>query len=391
MSEKQVVIVGGAVIGSAVAYFLTADPAFRGRVTVVEKDPSYAACATGRSAGGIRQQFSNPENVAMSLFGIQFLRQAETLLAVEGTGPALSLREEGYLFLATEKGLGVLKDNLAVQIEGGADIAFFEPAALKARFPWLTVDDLAGGSLGLSGEGWLDPYALLQGFRRKARAQGAVYVTGEVTDLEMSGGQVAAARLADGQRLACDALVNAAGAFGGRLAELAGVSLPVTPRKRLVFVVDCQKPLPGCPLLIDPSGVYIRPEGAHFICGKAPDETDDPESQDFEIDYGFFEEQIWPVLAARIPALEAIKVVNAWAGHYDVNSFDHNVLLGPDPACPNFYCANGFSGHGLQQSPAVGRALAELIVQGTFQSLDLSRFSPARVAAGRPVVERNVV
>ncbi len=386
-----VLIVGGAGIGSSVAYFLTADPAFEGRVVVVEKDPSYAESATARSAGSIRQQFSTPENIEMSLFGIQFLRQAERSLAVDGEGPALSLREGGYLFLATQSGLPVLQANAEVQHRLGADNRLLSPDELSRRFPWMRVDDLAGGSLGLSMEGWFDPYALLQGFRRKARAQGAHYVEGEVVDLELAGGHVVAARLANGDRLACDKVVNAAGLWGREVAAMAGLEIPVTPRKRQVFVLDCRERLEGCPLVIDPSGTYLRPEGTAYICGRAPEEREDPETRDFEVDYGFFESQVWPILAERVSALEAIKVVNAWAGHYDVNSFDHNAILGPDPTVPNFYLANGFSGHGIQQSPAVGRGLAELIIHGRYTSLDLSRFGPERIAKNQPIVEQNVV
>jgi len=389
--EAEVVIVGGAVVGSAVAYFLTADHAFEGRVVVVEKDPSYADCATARSAGSIRQQFSTPENIAMSIFGIDFLRQAERLLAVDGSGPALSLREEGYLFLATEAGFPVLEANQRLQREMGADNVLLTPAELARRFPWLNVEGLAGGCLGLSKEGWLDPYQLLQGFRRKARAQGAVYLEGEVAGLDLEKGRVVAARLADGRRIACRHLVNAAGLWGAEVASLAGLSIPVTPRKRQVFVLDCRERLEGCPLVIDPSGAYVRPEGAYYLCGIQPDPDEDPPTRDFVVDHGFFEERLWPLLAARIPALEAIKVVNAWAGHYDLNSFDHNAILGPDPAVTNFYFANGFSGHGLQQSPAVGRALAEQILHGGYVSLDLRRFGPERIARDEPIVEANVV
>ncbi len=391
MERAEVVVVGGAAMGSSLAYFLTSNPAFQGRVTVVEKDPSYANCATARSAGSIRQQFSTPENIAMSLFGIDFLRAADTHLGVAGEGPGIGLKEGGYLFLASEAGLPVLQANSARQRAMGADNVLLDPAGLAERFPWLEVGDLAGGCLGLTMEGWFDPYALLQGYRRKARSQGAHYIEGEVVGLEREGERVTAVTLADGKRLAADIVVNAAGLWGREVAAMAGITLPLSPRKRLVFVLDCRTPLPDCPLLIDPSGVYVRPEGATFICGLAPEEAADPETRDFEIDHGFFEEEIWPKLAARIPAMEAIKVVNAWAGHYDLNLFDQNAILGPDPAVPNFYMANGFSGHGIQQSPAVGRGLAELIIEGRYTSLDLSRFSPTRLAKGEAIIEENVV
>lgn len=388
----EVVIVGGGVIGSAVAFFLASDPAFRGRVAVVEKDPSYQSGATGRSAGSIRQQFSTPENVAISRYGAAFLKRLPEHLAVNGEVPDLQFQEKGYLFLAGPAGAEILRANHAVQRAGGAAVALLEPDELRARFPWLRVDDLSAGSLGLADEGWFDPFALLQAFRAKARSLGVDYLADEVTGLELAPGRVAAARLASGGRLACGWLVNAAGVRGRQVAAMAGVALPVSGRKRCVFVFDCREALPGCPLVIDPSGLYFRPEGSGFICGISPGEGEpDPESEDFEVEHALFEERLWPLLAERVPAFEAIKPTGAWAGHYDVNTYDHNAVLGPHPEIANLLFANGFSGHGLQQSPAVGRGLAEWIVQGGWQSLDLSRFAFDRLAAGRPLREVAVV
>jgi len=388
----EVVIVGGGVIGSAVAFFLASDPAFRGRVAVVEKDPSYQSGATGRSAGSIRQQFSTPENVAISRYGAAFLKRLPEHLAVNGEVPDLQFQEKGYLFLAGPAGAEILRANHAVQRAGGAAVALLEPEELRQRFPWLRVDDLTAGSLGLADEGWFDPFALLQAFRAKARSLGVDYLADEVTGLELAPGRVTAARLASGGRLACGWLVNAAGVRGRRVAAMAGVELPVSARKRCVFVFDCREALPGCPLVIDPSGLYFRPEGSGFICGISPAEGEpDPESEDFEVEHALFEERLWPLLAERVPAFEAIKPTGAWAGHYDVNTYDHNAVLGPHPEIANLLFANGFSGHGLQQSPAVGRGLAEWIVQGGWKSLDLSRFAYDRLAAGRPLREVAVV
>lgn len=392
MQSYDVVIAGGAVTGSSAAYWLTARSGFGGRVLVVEKDPTYHYCATARSAGSIRQQFSTPENIAISLFGIDFLRHVGDYLTVDGEAPALGLKEGGYLFLAgTPEGRAVLARNHALQLEMGADNALLTPGELKARFPWMNVEDLTAGCLGLSMEGWLDPQQLMQGFRRKARAQGAEYRQDEVVGLERSDDRVTTVRLASGETVACGAVVNAAGLWGAEVAAMAGVAIPIRPRKRLVFVLDCRTPLPDCPLVIDMSGAYVRPEGNFYVAGIQPPEEADPDTRDFEVDHGFFEEHLWPILASRIPALEAVKVVNGWAGHYDYNTFDQNVILGPHPEVRNLYLANGFSGHGLQQSPAVGRALAELICEGRYVTLDLSRLGPERLAENRPVIEENVV
>jgi glycine/D-amino acid oxidase-like deaminating enzyme len=149
--------------------------------------------------------------------------------------------------------------------------------------------------------------------------------------------------------------------------------------------------LPGFPLLIDPSGVYVRPEGDLYISGASPPANQDPEATDFEVNHAFFEDAVWPVLAARVPAFERIKPGRAWAGHYDLNTFDANAIVGPLPIYPNVLIATGFSGHGLQQAPAVGRGLAELIMGGRYSALDLSPLGFERVAVNKPLIEQNVV
>lgn len=387
----DVVIAGGGVIGSAIAYFLGAKGDFGGRVLVVEPDPSYAECSTTRSGGSIRQQFSTPENIEMSLFGIEFLRAAGVHLAVDGAAPDIGLHEGGYLFLASDAGRAVLEANHGVQQAHGADIALFEPAALAARFPWLSTEGIALGALGLSGEGWFDPNTLLMAFRRKARALGAEYRKDRVVGLKQGGGRISHAVLASGEEIAAGAFVNACGPRAADIAAMAGIDLPVRPRKRIVYVFDCCEAISGMPLLIDPGGVYIRPEGSQYICGVSPPEDEDPDCLDLEVEYRWFEEIVWPALAARIPAFASIKQTSAWAGHYAYNTFDQNAVVGPHPEIANFYFANGFSGHGLQQSPAVGRAIAELIAGGGFATLDLTRFGYARFAANAPIRELNVV
>ena len=387
----DVAIVGGGVVGSAIAYFLLGPMGFGGRVVVVEKDSTYADAATSRSAGGIRQQFSTPENIAMSSFGAAFVKHVGDYLSVEGEAPSIPFTEWGYLFLASPAGIATLETNHRTQRDLGADNVLLAPPALRARFPWLKVDDLAGGCLGLSNEGWIDPYSLLQAFRRKARSLGAVYLADEAVGLERRGNRIEALSLARGGRIACGSLVDSAGYHAHEVAAMAGIELPIRPRKRFVFVFDCKAPIERAPLLIDPSGVYFRPEGANFIGGVSPPEDQDPDCFDFEIDYGLFEDVVWPTLAERVPAFEAIKLVRAWAGHYDYNTLDQNAILGPHPEIGNFYFANGFSGHGLQQSPAVGRATAEFITPGAYRSIDLTRFGYERVLKGEPIVELNVV
>jgi sarcosine oxidase len=387
----DVAIAGGAVMGSAIAYFLAADPDFDGSIAVVERDPSYEACATTRSWGGIRQQFSTPENIQMSLYGAQFVRRAGALLEVDGEAPDLGFTERGYLFLASAAGLPMLERDYALQRDLGAAVALLGPAELAARFPWLNLDGVAGAGHGLENEGWIDPSALLHGFRRKARALGVAYLADAVVSVELARGRITGVGLRQGGRLGCRTLVNAAGPQAGRLAALAGAALPVGPRKRMTYVFDCRASLSPLPLTIDVSGVAFRPEGAQYIAIVSPPEHEDRERDDFELEYDAFEAVIWPTLAHRVPAFEAIKLTGAWAGHYDYNSFDQNAILGPHPEIEGLMFCNGFSGHGVQQSPAAGRAVAELIVHGRFRSLDLTKLLYARIAEGRPVKEENVV
>jgi len=387
----DVVIVGGAVTGSAAAYFLGAQPAFNGSVLVLERDFGYANCATTRSVASIRHQFSTPENIRMSMFGTAFLRRVDEHLAVNGDVPAIGFHEGGYLFLATAAGQAVLAGNHRVQRAEGADIALLDAAGLHARFPWLATADLAAGALGLSGEGWLDAHALMHGFRRKAIALGATYREAAVTALERHGRRITQVRLEDGTAIDCGTVINAAGTSAAALARTAGIELPVEARKRCVFHFRSPAAVPNCPLVIDPSGLYFRPEGAGFICGIAPPENDDPPAHDFDVPYALWDDVLWPALAARVPGFEAARMLSAWAGHYDVNIFDHNVILGAHPEVDNLLFANGFSGHGLQQSPAIGRALSELVTFGGYRTLDLSAFGWTRVLERRPLRELNVV
>jgi sarcosine oxidase len=391
MQQADIVIVGGGVIGSAVAYFLAADPGFGGSIVVVERDPTYAEASTALSVGSVRQQFSTPENIHMSLFGAAFIARIGEHLAVEGEAPEVGWHDGAYLFLASEKGRPILEANHAVQRANGAVNVLLPAEELAQRFPWLRTEDLAAGSLGLEHEGWLDPYGLLNAFRRKARALGVAYRRDGAVGVERQGARIAAVRLGSGARLACGAVVDAAGPRAGEVAALAGIALPVRPRKRFVYVFDCRASLHVNQLVIDPSGVYFRPEGTQFIGGVSPPADADPDCFDLEVRYELFEERVWPALAHRVPAFEELKLVRAWAGHYDYNTFDQNAVLGPHPEVENFHFANGFSGHGVQQAPAAGRAVAERIFHGRYVTLDLARFGYDRILRNEPIRELNVV
>jgi glycine/D-amino acid oxidase-like deaminating enzyme len=392
-SAYDVVIVGGAVVGSATAFFLGTNPDFEGSVLVIEKDWTYARSATALSSSSIRHQFSNAINVQVSQFGTEFIRNFKAHVAVDDDTPEIGFHENGYLFLAgDERGKKVLEQNHATQSACGAEISLLDPEVLSRRFPWLNTDGLVLGSYGERGEGWFDSSALMQGFRKKARSLGAEYIEDQVISINRHGDRIVSVKMKSGQTIACGFLVNTSGTNGRKIARMAGLDIPVEPRRRSLFVVDCRDPLPGkVGLTIDPTGVFFRPEGKFYLMGTYPKHDPEVDPDDFAVMHDEFEEEIWPVLAGRVPAFEAIKVVNSWAGHYDYCTLDHNVILGPHTDVKNFLFANGFSGHGLQQSPAMGRGLSELITYGVFKTLDLTPFGYERVAANLPFLENAVI
>jgi glycine/D-amino acid oxidase-like deaminating enzyme len=328
----------------------------------------------------------------MSLFGIEFLRSIGERLEVDGTQPSIDLHEGGYLFLATPAGEATLRENHALQKNLGANISLLDPHGLKARFPWLNTDDLVAGAYGESGEGWFDGYGLVQALRKKAQSLGARYVAADVTALHLDGRRITQVRTADGESHACDIVVNAAGAWSRKVAQMIGIDLPVYARRRSIFNVSSPARLERCPLLIDPSGVYFRPEGNSYICGTSPSADNDPDDLPLdEVDHALFDDVIWPTLANRVPQFEALRVQNCWSGYYEYNVLDQNAIIGRHPDVENCIFANGFSGHGLQQGPATGRGVSELILHGRYTTLDLSALSFARVLENRPIVEKNVV
>lgn len=387
------VVIGGGVIGGAVSTFLARHPSFTGTIAMIERDKTYEKASAPRSMGGIRQQFSTPENIRISQFAAEFLNNLPEYLSVNGDVPDVNFRENGYLFLASPETEATMRRIHDIQIKEGAEVELLTPDILSKRFPLINPDGIALASYGLAGEGFIDAFSLVQGFRKKARASGVTMIDAEATNISVKNGHLESIALDSGEVISCGVAVNCAGYEAGTIASLAGVSLPVKPRKRCVYVLDARHEIKDFPLMIDATGIFVRPEGAYFLCGLSPedDEDVDADPNDFDVDHSWFEERIWEALAHRAPVFEAIKVVNSWAGHYDMNLFDHNAILGPHPACPNLFHATGFSGHGVQQSPAVGRGMAELIATGSFETLDLSVFRPERIENNKPHIEEAVV
>lgn len=392
-SEEEVrydiVIIGGAIVGSSVAYYLR-EEGFSGSIALVERDPQFSHAATTLSLASIRQQFSIPENIRLSQFTLKLFRRLQETFGAEAD---IGFREGGYLILAGDNGLPILKANHEAQIAEGADIVLEDPEQLTHRFPWLSAEGISAGAYGRTGEGWFDAHALLMLFRKALRDKKIDFITADVTGIAREGNRVTGVSLDNGEKLEAGIVVNAAGPNAGKVAAFAGLALPVEPRKRNVFVFEAREKYADMPLLVDPSGIYVRPEGSVYLTGGAEPEEGDhaPDPADFDVNWPLFEEVIWPALATRIPAFEAIKPTRAWVGHYDYNTLDQNAVIGPHPEVENFLFANGFSGHGLQQAPAVGKALSELIVHGGYRTVDCTAFGYSRVAEGRAFRELNVI
>lgn len=385
----DIVIIGGAIVGSSVAYYLR-EEGFTGSIALIERDPQFSQAATTLSLASIRQQFSIPENIRLSQFTLKLFRQLKETF---GADADIGFREGGYLILAGEAGLPILKANHEAQIAEGADIVLEDAGQLARRFSWLSTEGISAGAYGRGGEGWFDAHALLMLFRKALRERRIDFITASATGITRQGSRVTGVALDNGETLEAGIIVNAAGPNAGKVAALAGLALPVEPRKRNVFVFEAREKYADMPLLVDPSGIYVRPEGSVYLTGGAEPEEGDhaPDPNDFEVEWPLFEDVIWPTLATRVPAFEAIKPTRAWVGHYDYNTLDQNAVIGPHPEVKNFLFANGFSGHGLQQAPAVGKALSELIVHGGYRTIDCTAFGYERVAAGRAFRELNVI
>ncbi len=391
-NEVDVLIAGGGVIGSACAFFLQQEPEFRGSIVVVEPDPSYRDAASCRSASSIRQQFSTPLNISLSAYGLDFLRRSPPELTSSGAPCDFGLVESSYLYLSTDHGRGALQERVDIQRRCGVPTTLRDRVALAARYPWLHTADLASGSDTAGAEGWFDGYSLLAALRSANERGGVRYVRDRIIRFEKAqDDRRLYAHLQDAGRLACRLAVNSTGTRSRELAAGLGVELPVYARKRTVFVFSCPVPLPSCPLVIDPGGLWFRPERDRYLCGIPADPDPNAEPDDFDVDLGQFETHAWPTLAHRVPAFEAVRMQSAWAGHYDYNIFDQNAFVGPVPGLPRFLLASGFSGHGLQHAPGIGRALAEQIAFGEYRSLDLAPLSYERFLSNRPLRESNVI
>ena len=388
----DVIIIGGAATGSATACFLMQNPDFNGTVLVVERDPSYEFAATSLSNSCIRQQFSTELNIRISQFGAEFSQNLPRYLGEDA--PKLKIRNFGYMYMAADDAFAqVLRAQAKVQVALGAETRLMTPDEIKAEYPFYAVDDLVLGSINCKDEGYFDGYTMFDWLRRKARAGGAEYIRNEVVAITRRADRIDSVTLASGEVVACGHLVNASGTRGAKTAAMAGITIPIEPRKRYSWIIAAEQPLSrDLPLTIDPTGVHFRTDSdTTYLVGAHTDHDPAVAFDDFAMDQSLWLDHVWPILATRIPQFEAVKVLREWAGQYDYNTLDQNAIAGPHPEVSNFLFLNGFSGHGLQQSPAMGRGTAEWLTYGAFRTLDLTPFSFERITANRPLIEGAII
>jgi len=384
----DVIVVGGGIMGSSTAYNLMSSDE-KLKLSVVEMDPTYTYASTSLSMANIRIQFSLKENIQISQYAFEVLDRFEEEMIVDGDKPDIGYRREGNLFLVDEDGRRAADEALAAQIALGCNTQWWSPEKIEEQYPLYNPTDYAGGTFGPK-DGYIDAYSVLMGYKKKARSLGANFIKGEVVEILAHAHGVTGVRLASGERLTSKIVVNCSGAWAAKIAGTAGVVLPIEPTMRQIFALDTKvKPEGTLPLTVLPSGLYFRTEtGDLILLGKSMD--DDPVGFDFTWDRKRFEDILWPELAQFIPAFDTLKVVRGWAGLYAVNTMDENAILGEWPELKGLFLANGFSGHGLQQAPAVGRYLSELIT-GKTPTLDLSIFHPERILENRPLSEGGIV
>ena len=391
----DVVIVGGAMYGSSIAWFLSANPDFDGSILVVERDPTYEFTSTSHTNSCIRQQFSNEINVRISQFGAEFIKNFQSYMGDDPRVPEITLQSFGYMYLADNEAFaGTLREAQKVQQTLGAGTRFMTADEIKQDYPFYQLDDIVGANHNLIDEGYFDGNTIFDWWRRSAREKGAEYITNEVVAMTMNrgGSAVETVTLKSGEVIAAGTVVNASGPRVVLTSRMLGIDLPIEPRKRYTFIFDAEQPLEqDLPLTIDPSGVHMRTEGKYYLAGCPPDEDPAVAYDDFIQDHSLWQEKVWPIIATRVPQFEAVKLINSWAGHYAFNTLDQNAIIGAHTKVKNFIFANGFSGHGFQQSPAMGRGIGEWITYGEYRNLDLSPFGYERIETETPFLEKAVI
>lgn len=394
-SSYDVVIIGGAMMGSATAWFLSNNRDFDGSVLIVEKDPSYEFSSTARTNSCIRQQFSRDLNIKISQFTADFVKNFQEYIGDDRV-PELSIQNYGYMYLAdNEDKARSLRSIQKTQLQAGSGTTLMSPDEIKNEYPFYNVKDIFLGSINTVDEGYWDGGTVFDWLRRSSIKNGIEYISNEVVRINKNsqGNIVEGIMLKSGGVINCGAVVNAAGTHASDIAEMINIRVPVEPRKRYTWVFSAAKSLERIlPLTIDPSGVHVRQDGPETYLAGSKGFVDDPVGfDDFSMDPNLWEEYVWPIIANRIPAFESIKIITEWAGHYSFNTFDQNAIIGPHPEIKNFMFINGFSGHGLQQAPAMGRGMSELLTYGKYRHLDLSPFGYDRILKEEPFLEEAII
>lgn len=387
-NKYDVIIVGGGIIGSSTAYYLMKSDK-RLSVAVIEPDPTYSKASTALSMANIRIQFSLEENIRISKYAFDILEKFDEEMSVNDITPQVSFRREGNLFIIPEEDRNFAEETVNLQKKLSCNVEFLSSEQIKERYPIYNVKQSNTGTFGPD-DGYIDAYSMLMGYIKKAKSLGAEFIEDRVIKIDVSDNCICGVKLLSGEYISTGIVVNCAGAWAAEVALMAGIKIPVKPVKRQIFAVDAEfKPEYPLPLTILPSGLYFRSEiGELILVGKSMDE--DPEGYDFNWSDSRFFEQLWPELAEFVPEFDKLKLVRGWAGLYAVNSFDNNAILGEWPLVRGFYLANGFSGHGLQQAPAVGRYISELIMDCDV-SIDLTIFRPGRILEDKSIIEDAVV
>jgi len=389
--KSDIVIVGGGIMGSAAAYFIAAR-SFSGSICVIEPDNTYAKASTPAGAGGIRRLMSRPENIRMSQFSIDFYADFQSVMATEDNPADIEFRRQGYLFLTDADGVASLTANYETQCNEGVPANLLDVDTLRALFPSVGTKNVALACHSPQ-DGWIDPHAALMGFRKKASSHGVTYVKDRVAGFETSGVSVKRVMLESGETISGDIFINTAGAWVDDIAAMTGAKLPVVPMCRVQHFWRCSQEIEPLPLIKDDSGAFFRPEGDGFAGGRPSFEVQPGFTWDIDRGYfaNYFEDTVWELLANMVPKFQTIKLERSWAGHYAQNLFDGNMIIGTySKGHDNLLTACGFSGHGIMHAPAVGRALSELVIDGEFQTLDLSRMGFARVLDDKPYSETGI-
>ena len=394
--KYDVVIIGGAIMGSSTAWFLSQNPDFNGTILVVEKDQKYEFCSTAHTTSCIRQQFSTKLNVEISQFAANFINNFHKYMDSDARVPKLKIKSFGYMYLAADEGFAEnLKSNQKVQEAAGAATELLTPDEIKSRYPFYNVEDIKLGSINLVNEGYWDSITAFEWMKNKAQENGVEYIENEVTAFTKnnSGDRINNIKLASGETVYGENFVNATGPRAALISKMAGINIPVEPRKRYSWIFKAESPLDrDLPLTVDPSGFHVRENGGGTYQAGGHGVYDPAVNfDDFEMDHDLWENTVWPILFNRIPQFESLKLVSQWAGHYAMNTLDQNAIVGPHNEVKNFMFLNGFSGHGTQQAPAMGRGLGEYLVYGKYKTLDLTPFHFDRIGKGNSIIEKAVI